>query len=107
MSFSKELMERERSELRRRYGHLFDKVSSILFEADLKGINFETNIDEYEPEVGTILPRLTSAKSVDDVVLIVHAEFCKWFGDDEVGSVSDYSEVAEQIWREWNDFNQR
>lgn len=107
MSFSKESIKSERSELRRRYSRLFDKVSSILFEADLKGINFETNTDEYEPEAGTILPRLTSAKSVDDVALIVYEEFCKWFGDDEAGSVSDYSEVAEQIWREWNEIDQR
>lgn len=106
MSLSNELIKSERSELRRRYGRLFDKVSSILFEADLKGINFATNTGEYEPEVGTILPRLTGAKSVDDVALIVYEEFCKWFGDDEVGSVSDYSEVAEQIWREWNETDQ-
>jgi hypothetical protein len=107
MSSSKELVKLERSELRRRYGQLFDKVSSILFEADLIGINFETNTDEYEPEADTILPRLNQAKSVDDVALIVFEEFCRWFDDDEAGSVSQYREVAEKIWREWNVFNQR
>ena len=107
MSSPKELNKLERSELRCKYGQLFDKVSSILFEADFQGINYETNIDEYEPEVGTILPRLTQTKSVDDVALIVYEEFCKWLGVDETGSISQYSEVAEQIWREWNVFNQR
>lgn len=68
--------------------------------ADLQGINFETNIDEYEPEVGTILPRLIHAKLVNDVALIICEEFGKWFGDDEAGSVSQYDEMAEQIWRE-------
>lgn len=105
MSSSKELIKLERSELRRKYGQLFDNVSSILFVADLQGINFETNIDEYEPEVGTILPRLTQAKSVNDVALIVCEEFSKWFGDGETRTVSQYNEVAEQIWREWCDFN--
>lgn len=105
MSSQKELNKLERSELRRRYCLLFDKVSSILFEADFQGIKFETNTDEYEPETGTILPRLTLAKSVDDVALIVYEEFRKWFGNNEAGSVSQYREVAEQIWREWNDFN--
>ncbi|MBX9901344.1 MAG: hypothetical protein K2Y28_11240 [Burkholderiaceae bacterium] len=107
MSSSKELIKLERSELRRKYGQLFDKVSSILFVADLQGISFETNIDEYEPEVGTILPRLTQAKSVDDVALIVCEEFSKWFYDGAAGTVSQYNEVAEQIWRAWNDFNLR
>lgn len=107
MLISKKQVKSERSELKRRYGRLFDKVSSILFAADLMGINFETNTDEYEPEAGTILPRLTGAKSVDDVALIVYEEFCKWFGDDEAGLVLDYSEVAEQIWREWNEIDQQ
>ena len=106
MSSENELPKLEHSELRRQYRQLFDKVSSILFEADFQGINFETNTDEYEPEVRTILPRLTLAKSADDVALIVYEEFCKWFGDDEAGSISDYSEVAEQIWREWNEIHQ-
>jgi len=51
----------ERQALRRHYPVLFDEVSSILFRHDPIGINFETNTDEYEPEVGTILPRLKEA----------------------------------------------
>jgi hypothetical protein len=98
---------RDRTALKQKYRVLFEKVSSILFEADLVGINFATNTDEYEPEVGTILPRLCHAKSVQDVELIIHEEFCRWFGIEDSSSVSPYRGVAEQIWEEWNAFNQQ
>lgn len=68
---------RDRATLKEEYGAFFENVSAILFEADLVGINFETNTDEYEPEVGTILPRRSHAISVQDVELIVHEEFCR------------------------------
>ncbi|MDH3592492.1 MAG: hypothetical protein OER88_11465, partial [Planctomycetota bacterium] len=54
----REQIEAERRQLRAEFGSLFDEVSGILFELDPIGINFKTNTDEYEPEVGTILPRL-------------------------------------------------
>ena len=48
--------------MKRAYGPLFDEVSAILFEADPVRINFGNNFgnntDEYDPETGTILPRL-------------------------------------------------
>jgi hypothetical protein len=97
----------ERAASKLKYRGLFESVSAILFEADLIGINFESNTDEYDPEVGTILPRLGQATSVRDVALIVHEEFCRWFGVEEAFSVGHYQDVAEQIWREWNAFNQR
>jgi hypothetical protein len=98
---------RDRLALKLKYGVIFESVSAILFKADLVGINFESNTDEYEPEVGTILPKLSHAKSVHDVELIVHEEFCRWFGIEKSFSVSHYRDVAEQIWKQWNVFNQR
>ena len=44
---------------------------------DPVGINFESNTDEYEPEVGTILPQLRSCKSADDVRRMVDREFVR------------------------------
>jgi hypothetical protein len=70
----------ERDAIKREYGTLFASISAALFEADPVGINFEINPDEYEPEVGTIIPRLGSAKSAADVQAIVYDEFCTWFG---------------------------
>ncbi len=98
---------RDRAALKLKHGALFESVSAILFKADLIGINYESNTDEYDPEVGTILPRLSQAKSVHDVEMIVHEEFFRWFGIEESFSVSHYRVVAEQIWKVWNVFNQR
>jgi hypothetical protein len=100
-------IKKDRAALKLKYGEFFANVSAILFKADLVGINFESNTDEYDPEVETILPRLSQAKCVRDVELIVHEEFCRWFGVEESFSVSHYRDVAEQIWREWDVFNQR
>lgn len=97
----------DRAAVKLKYGVLFESVSAILFKADLIGINFENNADEYDPEVGTILPRLGQAKSVHDVALIVHEELCQWFDIEEPFSVEHYQDVSEQIWDEWNAFNQR
>jgi hypothetical protein len=60
------------------------------------GINFDENTDEYEPETGTILPRLAGAKSVDDVQTIIYAEFCRWFGEVEAGE--NYKNVSAKVW---------
>ncbi|WP_202413803.1 hypothetical protein [Duganella sp. CY15W] len=49
----------KRKAIRREYAVLFDALSKILFEADPLGINFETNTDEYEPEVGSIITAKT------------------------------------------------
>ena len=62
----------ERAQLKKQYGLLFDTVTALLFDSDPMGINFGDNADEYEPETGTILPRLANAKSVDDVQTIVY-----------------------------------
>jgi hypothetical protein len=51
----KEKYKRRRAELRVRFGSLYDFLLALLFEVDPAGINFETNTDEYEPEVDTIL----------------------------------------------------
>ena len=91
----------ERRRLRNQYRDLFDTVASILFAADPIGINFESNADEYEPEVGTILPRLASCTSADDVRKIVHEEFTVWFSPHDVGPESHYDSIAQEIWSAW------
>jgi hypothetical protein len=91
----------ERAQLKKQYGLLFDTVTALLFDSDPMGINFGDNADEYEPETGTILPRLANAKSVDDVQTIVHEEFCRWFDSEDVGSRDTYREVSVKIWEAW------
>ena len=91
----------DRELVRQMYGPLFTEVSEILFESDPIGINFETNTDEYEPEVGTILPRLITAKSSTDVRRIVHEEFVIWFGPETAGPETNYTAAAQKIWDAW------
>ncbi len=91
---------RRRAELRHRYGAAYELVSDILFTEDPVGINFEENTDEYEPEVCTILPRLGSCRSADDVTRVVHEEFVKWFDASTAGPTERYNAVAKRIWEE-------
>lgn len=94
-------MNAEREQLKKRYGSLFDTVAGLLFEDDPMGINFDDNTDEYDPETGTIFPRLAGAKSVEDVQTIVYEEFRRWFDPDGAGSREAYGEVSLKIWEAW------
>jgi hypothetical protein len=96
----------ERDTIKRQYGALFASVSNALFEADPVGINFDHNTDEYDPEAGTIIPRLGSAKSAEDVQLIVHEEFCRWFAPVTVGPREKFAPVSTKIWSLWCAFRQ-
>jgi hypothetical protein len=99
-----EIME-ERRLLKAQYGKLFDAVSALLFRHDPVGINYETNDDEYELEVGTILPRLRGCSSVEDVRRVVFEEFVRWFGAETAGSEEQYAKLSTEIWEHWKRFN--
>jgi hypothetical protein len=90
----------ERVLLKRAYAALFEVVSEILFRYDPMGIDYEHNTDEYEPEVGTILPRLHGCNSKDDTRRIVHQEFMLWF-DGDAGDEASYDAIASDIWDAW------
>ncbi len=95
-----EQMLKRRAAVKKRYGRFFDQVSEILFRNDPIGINFEDNTDEYEPEVETILPRLSECNSHEDVLLVVHEEFRKWFNGD-AGPRTNYTRISQEIWDAW------
>ncbi|MEQ1596406.1 MAG: hypothetical protein ABL985_15050 [Casimicrobium sp.] len=82
------------------------KLEEILFRIDPIDLDHGHNIDEYAPEVGTILPRLTAASNEVDVLLIVHEELCRWFDAEDVGpsSAPMYAVIASEMWIAWNDF---
>lgn len=105
MEPEREIIRRERAILKEQYGELFSKVAALIFQLDPMGINYETNTDEYDPEVATILPRLETANSVHDVELIVHEEFGRWFGVEEADALEDLRLVAEKIWEVWCGFD--
>lgn len=89
---------RRRSELRRQLKGLYEQVARILFDEDPIRINFESNTDEYEPEVGTILPRLRECGTAEDVRTVVHGEFVRWFGPEIAGPAENYTSAAKRIW---------
>lgn len=60
--------------------------------------NFKNNADEYEPEAGTILPRLRGCATADDVRAVVHSEFVRWFGSEIAGPAEKYTSAAKRIW---------
>lgn len=92
----------DKSTISGRYKKLYYCISAILFENDIEGINFETNDDEYEPEVETILPRLPEAETIEEIQLIVQEEFAKWFGKKR--ELDEFHVVAKEIWAAWNSY---
>ena len=90
----------ERRRLKAEYRDLYDEIAALLFRLDPQGINYETNTDEYEPEVSTILPRLRGCRSEEDVLQVVQEEFLHWFGED-AGTREQNAPIAAEIWQLW------
>jgi predicted RNase H-like HicB family nuclease len=86
------------------YGKLFEKFSQIIFKHDPIGISFINDEDEYDPEVGTILPRLKDCKNFEDLYSMIYEEFVEWFGD-IAGNKEKYAPLAEEFWKTWEEFN--
>jgi hypothetical protein len=95
---SREESKRRRSELKVEYATLFASFAEILFRLDPAGINFEVNSDEYEPEVGTILPRIIDATSVDEIVPVLRDELSRWFGAGIPRPGITYEEIARELY---------
>ncbi|MBI3874868.1 MAG: hypothetical protein HY300_02665 [Verrucomicrobia bacterium] len=72
---------------------------ALLFRHDPIGINSKTNTDEYEPEAGTILPRLRDCRSEADVCRVVHEEFVCWFDSRTAGPREHYAKIAADLWQ--------
>ena len=102
MTRTREQITEERRALKAKYGELFDTVAAILYCADPIGISFDNeNPDEYAPEVGTILPRLKTCASPDDVLRVVNEEFVRWFDAANAGQGERYRPIASEIWECW------
>ena len=65
-------------------------------------LNFGSNSDEYEPEVGTILPRLKQCRSAQYVQEVVYEECARWFGIP--GEQQKYRAPSQEIWSAWQRF---
>jgi hypothetical protein len=104
MTKTREEISQERRRLRVAYGQLYDHTAELLFRHDPIGINFDNNSDEYEPEVGTILPKLRICESASDVLQVVHEEFVRWFGPVTAGPKERYVEISAEIWHLWQSY---
>jgi hypothetical protein len=101
MSRTREEILEERRQLKAEYGQSFDSIAALLLRHDPIGIDFDVNPDEYEPETGTILPRLRECQSAGDVLRMVHQEFVRWFDADTAGLEEHYAGIAAEIWQLW------
>jgi len=87
--------------LKNQYKQLYKQVASVLLTHDPVGIFFGDNVDEYDPEVSTILPKLKNCKSEKDVLELVYKEFVKWFDESIIGPKTKYKPIAKEIWEIW------
>jgi len=76
---------------------LVQDVSQSLFAADLIGINFETNTDEYDSEAETIVIALPQAARPKDVQALTHETFVQWFDPQTAGPAERYAAVGVDI----------
>ena len=83
--------------MKRDYARLFQEVRAILNRYDLmRLIDLGAPDDEYEPEVGRILPRLRQAGDATDVAAIIQDVFMKQFEERQDGA--EVAAAAEDIW---------
>lgn len=78
---------------------LFGELLLLFYTYDPMRICSRGNPDssqEYEPEVGTILPRLRQGSSVEDVEQIIYEEFQRWFGS-AIKRDAVYQELSTEI----------
>lgn len=104
-----ERLREQRYRLKETYGALFDEISALLYRHDPIGINQMVDAEdrapenEYDPEAGTIIPRIASVSSPEDVLEVVYEEFERWFGSRTAGPKENYRQVAQDLWKLRND----
>jgi hypothetical protein len=81
-----------------RYQALAAAVERAITDADPIGLREAgAPADEYGPEIGTILPRLTNVQQPAEVVGVIHEEFVRWFGEGIAGPREAYEAPARQM----------
>jgi hypothetical protein len=92
--------EAERKYLIKEYETLVGGISSILFRLDPVGIAFENpHSDEYASEAAMIARFLPDAKDAEHLEKAVREVFLRQFGEPLPGPVTQYRDVALEIWR--------
>jgi hypothetical protein len=74
-------------------------VERAINEADPIGLlENDAPTDEYSPEVGTIVQRISTAQTPDEVTDVLHEEFVRWFGEGTADPRDGYEAAARRIW---------
>ena len=85
--------------MKARYQSLVAGVERPINQADPIGLlKGGAPADEYGPEIGTIVPRVVNAQSIEEVTTVLHEEFVRWFGKDTAGPRHPYEAPAGKIW---------
>ena len=89
-------------DLRARYATAYDSLVELMAQEDpIALIRAGSPKDEYSPEVRTILPKLETCSTVEDVLNLVHKEFCEWFEPSIAGPRLHYHRIATRIFNEY------
>jgi hypothetical protein len=84
---------------RREYRPLRNAVAAVIARADpVNLLALGAPGDEYDGEVGAILPQLPRAGNEADVLAIIRSEFVRRFGEDVAGPPERYTEAAAAVW---------
>ena len=60
--------------------------------------------DAYEPEIREIASRIGRCTTLEEIELLLHEVFVKWFDEQIAGPGEQYRGVAEVIWSELHSF---
>ncbi len=87
-------------ELKKNYRIRYSNVREILNNEDPIGLQAAgCPKDEYDPEISSILPKIDSCNTVEEMQEMIHKEFVSLFDDSTAGPVERYKKIAEQIFK--------
>ncbi len=93
-----ERIEAERARVRAAHGEIGLVILDILARHDPMDIVRTENPAEYEPVVRTVVPRLRSARCVEDAHRIVYEEAAEWLTAEQAGPERAYVQVGREVW---------
>lgn len=96
-ALTREAILARRRRLRRKYRDLYDRLTRLLFEHD--PMHVAALLDEYEPEVERILPKLAACRSRAELTELIHDVFREMFSPEMAGARDRYEPIARDIWK--------
>ncbi|HXH94462.1 MAG TPA: hypothetical protein VNN25_22990 [Thermoanaerobaculia bacterium] len=91
------LQRADRKRLKSEYSALFEDLSALLYQVDPARLNFGINPDEYEPEAGTILPRVMELETASEIESVIREELERWFGGGTRIEKATYEDLGAEV----------